>query len=214
MGGGLFSLALGFAVVFGLQWCWRGESWTKTGVKTASTALLALAAPFLGAPWPVTAGLALGAAGDFALSRPGERAFLAGMAAFAAGHLAYAWVFLMSGVGDVVLVPALLVVAVALSTEWWLAPRTGALRWPVRGYVLVIAAMMLAALTLPDHAVMVIAGAALFMLSDLLLAVEMFVRKTPSRALSRAVWACYWGGQALICLGAAALAATPGGAPL
>lgn len=211
MGGGIFSLAFGFAMVFGLQWCWRGESWTKTGIKTAATALLALAAPFLGAPWEVTLGLALGAAGDFALSRPGERAFLAGMAAFAAGHLAYAWVFLMSGVGDVVLVPAIVVVAVALSTERWLAPRTGALRWPVRGYVLVIAAMMLSALTLPGQALMVIAGAALFMLSDLLLALEMFVRKTPSRTLSRAVWACYWGGQALICLGAGGLASMAAG---
>lgn len=59
-------------------------------VKTASVACLALAALAAGAPPAIAAGLALGALGDWFLSRPGDRAFLAGMAAFGAGHLAYA----------------------------------------------------------------------------------------------------------------------------
>ena len=48
-----------------------------------------------GAWWTlVVPGLALGALGDFFLTRRAEAAFLAGMGAFAAGHLAYAgWMF-------------------------------------------------------------------------------------------------------------------------
>ena len=211
MAGVLFPLSFGFAAVFLLRWCTAPASWTKTGVKTAATALLALASIPLGAPWTVTAGLALGAAGDFALSRDGERPFLIGMAAFAAGHLAYAWAFAVAGTGDPILVPALLLVVLAGSTELWLAPRTGALKWPVRGYVVVITGMMIAALTLPAAGLVVMLGAALFVLSDLLLALEMFVLDRPATAprpwyspwLSRAIWLCYWGGQALIALAAA-----------
>ena len=58
-------------------------------IKTVPVALLALAAMLGGAPRAITLGLALGALGDFLLSRPGEATFLAGMGAFAAGHLAY-----------------------------------------------------------------------------------------------------------------------------
>jgi hypothetical protein len=43
-------------------------------------------------------------------------------------------------------------------------------------------------------------GAALFILSDLMLAVEMFVARDPGlrRGLARVLWPAYWAGQALI----------------
>ncbi|WP_102225150.1 lysoplasmalogenase [Acidimangrovimonas sediminis] len=208
----LLSLGVGFAAVYLLQWCTRPVSWPRSGVKTLATLCLAGAAATLGAPLLVTLGLALGAAGDFALSRPGRRAFLAGMALFALGHLAYAAAFLRAGLGDILLLPAVAVAALALSTEIWLRPRTGALKWPVRGYVVAITAMMLAALTLPDRALAVILGAALFLGSDLLLSTVLFPRPGASRApstrlsrlASRMAWVGYWAGQALIALGAAA----------
>lgn len=206
-----FPLAFGFAVIYALRWSTRPLSWPRSGVKTVATGLLALASVPLGAPPGVTLGLALGAAGDLALSRPGDRAFLAGMAAFAAGHLAYAWVFLAAGTGDPLVLPTAAMLLLAVSTEIWLAPYTGALQWPVRGYVVVITLMMLAALTLPGRALLVMAGTALFVLSDLLLALQMFRGQGERAWLSRTVWACYWGGQALITLGAAALVPASGG---
>lgn len=204
MAGMVFSLGVGLAVVYLLRWSTRPLSWQRSIVKTMATALLAAAALPLGAPPLVAVGLALGAVGDLALSRPGQRSLLIGMAAFALGHLAYGWLFLRVGTGDPLVVPSLLVLALAGSSEIWLTPRTGALKWPVRGYVLVIAAMMLAALALPGRALAVMLGAALFVLSDLLLAIELFCLERPSPWLSRSVWLCYWGGQALITLGAAA----------
>lgn len=189
------------ALLYGVHYCGRDPSAAKSLVKTGSMAGLALAALFLGAPALVTAGLALGAVGDFFLSRRGDRAFLAGMAAFAAGHLAYATAFWTPG-SDLPLLPVTLLLLLSGSTELWLAPHTGPLRWPVRGYVAVIAAMALASLTLPlGHIAQI--GAALFVLSDLLLALEMFVLADGRirRALSHLLWAAYWSGQALIFLG-------------
>lgn len=180
-----------------------GHGWTRSAVKTGSTALLALAGLVAGAPGWITAGLALGALGDFALSRPGERAFLAGMVAFALGNLAYV-AHLVPLAQHLPLIPALAMLALALSTERWLSPHTGALRWPVRGYLVIITAMMLAALALPAQARLLQAGAALFVASDLLLAIHTF--RQPAPALARALWPAYWGGQALILMGARALA--------
>lgn len=195
------TLAAILAVGYAVKYCHAGPSREKTLIKTASIALLALSAAVAGAPPLITFGLALGAAGDFFLSLRGEKAFLAGMAAFAAGHLAYAAAFVGAGGGVpglAVLVPLLVLGA---STEVWLAPHTGALRWPVRGYVLVILVMAAAAFSLPLG--MVTPGAALFVLSDFILALDIF-RYGPDRpntGRARALWAAYWSGQALILLG-------------
>ncbi len=200
---GMVLIGAAFAAAYGLQVCAARPSAAKTVVKTLSVAPLALAAPALGAPATIALGLALGALGDFFLSLKGERSFLAGMAAFAFGHLAYALAFLSAGAalpGPGVLVPLLLL---GLSTEIWLAPHTGALRWPVRGYVVVILIMAAAAFGLPFGSVTL--GAALFVLSDLILAVDLF-RFGPDRTniwRARALWAAYWGGQLLILLGMA-----------
>lgn len=169
-------------------------------VKAGSVAVLALAGLAGGAPGLVVLGLALGALGDFALARPGQRAFLAGMAAFAAGHLAYAACFAAAGgVPAAGLLAAGMVLAAGAAAA--LGPRQGALVWPVRAYGAVIGAMAACALALPDPLAQ--AGAALFVVSDALLAVALFRRPGPgaARVLGLAVWACYWGGQALILWG-------------
>lgn len=192
-----------FATVYGVRLCAGQSSAAKTVVKTLAVAPLAGAAPGLGAPMAVALGLGLGAAGDFLLSRPGERSFLAGMAAFAAGHLAYAAAFVGAGAVVPGALPLVLLLALGLSTEVWLAPHAGSLRWPIRGYVLVILVMAAAALGLPFGAATV--GAMLFVLSDLILAVDVF-RFGPERAnlwRARALWLAYWSGQALILLGMA-----------
>ena len=192
-------LAAGFATIYWLRFVEKPPIWAGSIAKTASTALLALAGAIAGAPGLITAGLAFGAAGDFALSRPGHRAFLVGMAAFAAGHLAYvAQMWTPAGM-EQIWPTGLLMLTLAASTEFWLIPRTEGLRWPVRAYVLVIIAMALAALTLSAGDNITRIGADLFILSDLLLAIHIFVK--PSRWLAMALWPAYWLGQYLILSG-------------
>lgn len=211
-------LALWFAAAAMMLAYWLGfaakEEPGRLGgaLKTASTGFLALVL-WTGGPWPIALGLTLGALGDWCLAQRGERAFLAGMAGFAAGHLAYVQGFLSRaaeiGFPDASpqrLILAALVLALVASTEIWLAPRTGALRWPVRLYGLVIGAMGLSLIVLPRNAGdgQLWLGGALFILSDLLLALRLFVVRSGrwQRTLSLTLWPAYWGGQALIAYGA------------
>lgn len=175
------------------------KSAVKTGAVAALVPLLALSAAG-SAPWLVVAGLALGALGDYFLSRPGEGAFLAGMGAFAGGHLAYAAAFWALGQG-VILWPlgAVALSALALGALFLIAPRAGALAWPVRLYILVILAMVLAALTVAAPLALPL-GAVLFMASDFVLALVLFVLPEggAKRLAATLVWALYWPAQALI----------------
>ncbi len=192
--------------LFGWGWVHGAPGAIRSGLKVGSVLALALASVGLGAPAAVTAGLALGALGDFFLSRAGQSAFMAGMAAFAAGHIAYASAFWQPGASVLMAVPVLML---AVSTEFWLAPHTGGLRWPVRAYVLVIAAMIFSVLSLGLAAPLITVGCMLFLTSDILLAIDMFVLKAdprPRLGLQRLVWVSYWGGQLLLMLGSLQLA--------
>lgn len=210
------------ALAYGAVWCHRDDPGpVGAGVKAASTGLLALVLVLAAGAggswfWLMPLGLALGAAGDLFLALRGPRLFLAGMAAFGLGHLAYAAGLVLrsaeigfdgisAGEGAALAVLA----ALCLSTEAWLAPRTGALRGPVRAYVGLIGLMGLAAIMLPAGAgqAELRIGAALFIASDALLALRLFVVRDPAlqRALSRGLWPAYWLGQALIGWGAVLL---------
>lgn len=192
-------LAAACAAIYGLRFVTAAPNWPGSLLKTASTALLALSAWLSGGPALLVAGLGFGAAGDLALSRPGKLAFLAGMGAFAIGHLAYAALMWTPGNHWQIWPLGLVMLALAASTEFWLIPRTGDLRWPVRAYVVIITAMALAALTLRADQTATAVGAGLFVLSDLLLAVHLFV--APRRWLAYALWPVYWLGQTYILLG-------------
>lgn len=211
-------MSLGAALAY-WRWFAAVESKGPLGVmvKTASTGFLALAflavAPGGDWVWLIGLGLALGALGDLCLALKGKRWFLAGVAAFGLGHLAYAGGFLLraqalgfdglSG-GEVVL---LLVLGALLgSTEVWLSPRTGSLRGPVRAYVGLIGLMGLAALLLPagPGQLLLRLGAICFIASDLMLALQLFVARDPAqhRRLALSLWPVYWIAQALIASGA------------
>ncbi|WP_411352487.1 lysoplasmalogenase family protein [Leisingera aquaemixtae] len=177
----------------------------RSVLKTASVVLLALAALLVGAPWLLAVALGLCALGDLFLSRDGEGAFMAGVGAFAAGHLAYAVLFLTQGASDparllqmpgAIIAAALLLLGLAMARV--LAPRAGALKGPVLAYIPIILGMGAAALTLP-FGLGVFAAACAFMLSDMVLAAETFVLPE-DHALRRitpyAVWPLYWGAQA------------------
>ncbi|MFV0411079.1 MAG: lysoplasmalogenase family protein [Paracoccus sp. (in: a-proteobacteria)] len=199
----LFGAGAVFALIYQIQGA--GDDAPSRGAstaKTTATGCLTLAALTCGAPGLIILGLALGMAGDYVLTRPAPSAFLAGMAAFAAGHLAYAaWMFTPEHADR--LIWALPLIALALSAEWWLLPRTGSLHGPVRAYIWVISLMGAAALSLPQAAWPAQIGAALFILSDLLLALRLFVVAAPQvrQLLARLLWPAYWIGQALILAG-------------
>ena len=190
-------------------------SWPRSLLKTTATAGLVLAGAILAGPGLalILIGLTFGAAGDFALSRRGEPAFLAGMAAFALGHLAYAVAMALRaadlggfaiGAGQIAALCGLF--ALLASTELWLSPHTSTLRWPVRAYVLVIGLMAAVTIALPAHGgrAVIWSGVALFVLSDLLLAIEIFIARPPRfrSALRLTLWPAYWLGQAAILFGA------------
>ncbi len=175
----------------------------RSALKTGSTAALALAAALAGASLWLIAGLALGAAGDFALSRRGDGWFRAGLGAFLLGHLAYAALFLTwpipAAPGGAALALALVLLAFCGVMTRLLWPAAGALRVPVLAYVAVIAAMGLTSLALPlPHPGQL--AALLFIASDAVLATELFLVPPgrPARSiLPFVVWPLYWLAQAL-----------------
>ncbi len=129
-------IALGLAAVY-FPFIGRGVSWPRTLFKTLPVLCLAAGAWWASGPDLLVVALVFSALGDLALSREGRAAFLYGLAAFALAHLVYVLLFAgLSGRGVIDAIaarplPALAMLALALSTELWLAPHVGALRWPV-----------------------------------------------------------------------------------
>ncbi len=152
-------------------------------------------------------GLVFGAIGDLALLGTSSRAFLAGLAAFLIGHLAYvvaasylvpvgSWI---GGAGVLTVVPVI-AGGIALALLW---PALGTLRVPVIAYVLAIVTMVIAAIAvwrtdaLPEpQRTRLVLGASLFFLSDLAVARDKFV----ARSWNNKLWGlpAYFAGQLLI----------------
>jgi uncharacterized membrane protein YhhN len=176
----------------------------------ASCAFVLYALPALEGPpfarW-MFAGLALGAVGDVALLGIGRRAFLTGLGAFLAGHVAYLigiaqllaprqW---LAGAGWLGI--AFIVAGGAIAAALW--RRLGSLRVPVAGYIAAITAMTIGALAVyrtgalpaPAHLYLA-AGAALFWCSDIAVARDRFV----GRSLANKLWGlpAYYAGQLAI----------------
>ncbi len=212
---GVLILALACALAYGGWFCQRPPSVAGSAVKTAAVALLGVVAIALDAPILLILALGLSALGDFLLSRLGERAFLAGMAAFFAAHIAYVTLFVAlsdtrSGLTVSLTASVLLLVAAGL-VYLYLWPGLGTFRVPVALYSMAIAALGIAALTLPPvgPARLILWGAMAFILSDTILAVEKFRLATGSvwrRATPHAIWGLYWLAQSAILLGVVSIA--------
>lgn len=200
----LVLIGAALALIYGARLTEAPPSAMKSLIKTGATAALALAAVAGAAPAPIIAGLALGALGDLLLSRPSPRAFLGGMAAFAAGHLAYLAAFWPLTGGGLPPAPALGAgLALFASGRIWLWPHCGALTLPVIGYSAIIALMLAMAMMLGPGYRLVAIGALMFTLSDILLALRLFRATTPRvrRILSVFLWPLYWAGQFVILWG-------------
>ena len=79
----------------------------------------------------------------------------------------------------------------------WLWRSLGPMRAPVALYAAALCAMTAASFTLPHLMWPAMLGACAFALSDGILSAELF-KSVRGRAVSHAVWALYYAGQALI----------------
>lgn len=183
----------------------RPVSAVRTATKTLSVAALAAVAALAGL-WLLCLALALCALGDALLSRESDQTFMAGIGAFALGHLAYVAVFLTHPASDTALItanllPLLGLMGLGAAMAVLLPPRAGDLRGPVLAYIPIILGMGITALALPktDALIWVFPAAISFVASDLILATEKFLLR-PGHPLLRvtpyAVWPLYWGAQA------------------
>lgn len=175
--------------VVGVLLCLIGEfqekiSLTVSGKLVAASAYLA-AAFSLGAPYSrygrlVLAGMFFCWLGDLLLvSKRSRWLFLTGLAVFLLGHLAYSSAFLARGVNEGALgagLVSMLIFGVAVTR--WLRPHldTG-MKGPVYLYIAVISVMMTCALGTfaVQHSLVLLFGAALFVISDLAVARNRFI---------------------------------------
>lgn len=205
---GTLILSLLLAVLYGFAVS-RPVSLRRTVVKTGSVALLALLAVIEGGPALLVAALVLSAIGDACLAHEGERPFLAGLASFLAGHIAYIALFWTTGGGiaEIVSQPSRIVIAVALVaavglilSRLWPAIEPN-MRPPVALYCAAILAMGISSLA--GLGPTVVAGALLFMASDALLAAGRFLvapRDARQDWIRPLVWALYYAAQLLLTL--------------
>lgn len=199
----LLGLASILALIYGVWFSLAGASWPKSCVKTGSIFVLALVAWLAGGPVALVLGLVLGAVGDFWLSRDGEMAFLFGLLSFALGHIAYVILLLQFDAAAEVTVWTVAMLAFAAGMALYLWPHAGALRGPVLGYVVVIGVMGVLAIGLPEALRWGTIAALVFVVSDAILSIEVFVVPEGAKIrqiTSRAVWATYFAAQCLFLL--------------
>lgn len=201
----LFSACLAAVYLFQIR---RAPSAFRSACKTAAIGALAIAA------WPAhpLLALALGlcALGDLALSRSGDRAFLAGVAAFALGHLVYITIFLGHPASSsanifqafpLLFTGALLVIAAGAARVLWRPAKD--LRVAVLAYIAIIVVMAISAVSLPmtSEFLPIHMGVGLFVTSDLVLATETFLFAQTDRkrqVTGPVIWITYWAAQACL----------------
>jgi uncharacterized membrane protein YhhN len=160
---------------------WVAKPLASTGFVALALARGALATSY--GRW-LLAGLALGWLGDALLIPKGaRRAFAAGLASFLLGHLAFAVAFAVRGLDLAWLAGgAVAVAAFARPVLRWLEPGVPAsLRLPVRAYLGVISLMVATAAGAfgATRDAVLLAGAIGFLASDVAVARERFVARSP-----------------------------------
>lgn len=153
--------------------------------------------------WALVAGLAFSTAGDIFLMLPRDR-FVAGLASFLLAHLSYIYAFAIGvpfPAAPLLWLPYFAAGGIVVAAVW--AGVAPALRGAVIAYVVVIAAMAGQAMgrwqALGGAPALAAAlGAALFVVSDAILALNRF--RAPLRAERVLVLGSYWMAQLLIAL--------------
>jgi uncharacterized membrane protein YhhN len=154
----------------------------------------------------ILVGLLLSLGGDLALMFPDNRkAFTVGLGLFLMAHIAYTVVFLMVGRfsgADVLSAVLLLIAGVGFYTL--IKPNLGTMRIPVIVYIVVISVMVNRAVSVlagdafsRTQGLMVVMGAVLFYVSDIMLATSRFWKLWRYNRISLAF---YYSGQILFAL--------------
>lgn len=150
----------------------------------------------------VLLGIGFSLQGDVWLMLPDDR-FVQGLGSFLVAHLLYSVAFASRLDGAPPLVAIVLVAGVAAGMVQVLWPHLGHYRWPVMAYIGVIAVMGGLAISVglqaaTQAAVLGAVGAALFMLSDAVLAYNRFVLPLPPAQLI--ILGTYYAAQTCIAL--------------
>ena len=130
----------------------------------------------------ILAGLFFSWWGDLFLVSNNERIFLMGVGAFFLAHVTYGAAFIAIGVDPLWTVIAAAVLAVpAVVMLRWLHPHLGDMRIPVYAYIAVISVMaaLAAGATVKGTSWLVPVGVVLFYVSDIFVARDRFVKRTP-----------------------------------
>jgi len=154
----------------------------------------------------VTIGLLLSLGGDIALMLPeNRRAFGIGLGLFLLAHVAYTVVFTLLGVFSAWdLFSGVILLVLGVGFYRLVRPNLGTLQGPVIVYIVVISVMVNragATVASPafgaNQALMILTGALLFFISDIMLAANRFWKPWKYNRISLAF---YYGGQLLIAL--------------
>lgn len=188
----------------------RGHQKAQWTIKPALALGFILIALMVGVPSALYAqlifiGLMACAVGDVCLlSRHSQKLFLAGMTAFAVGHLAYLTAFMKVSTAEPSLgqiIASFVTIAFGVGVFSWMRPHVPSkMQAPVKLYFFIIIIMVVNALQLPTEGPLLLAmiGAVMFSVSDVFVGRDRFVSTHPKNAL--AITPLYFGAQALIAL--------------
>ncbi len=170
-------------------------------------ALLSFLAPVHNTTYSVGVliGLLLSLAGDVLLMFTSEKFFLMGLVSFLSAHVVYTVVFtLLNGFYSADVLSALVLLALMVILYQPVKPQLGKMKWPVIAYALVISVMVNRAFSTlwgtafnTSQAWMVVGGAILFFISDIMLAANRFWKPWKYNRFSLAF---YYAGQFLLAL--------------
>lgn len=185
------------------------ERWAKPSTMVALTAVAATSgeAP-IAVRLALVGGAVFGLIGDIALLGDGESAFIAGLGAFAVGHLLYGAGATMLGVNIAWAAGGAVVVATLLAYRFATETLPGARRagGPVLAGAVVFYALVIAFMVITVAATTIaiaFTGAVLFVVSDWVLGYRRFVGRLPARLPDSRlmVMVPYHLGQALLIIG-------------
>ncbi len=199
------------AAAYGLMFLGRPPSLLSAAVKTAFMAAFAAAFALAGAEPLLILALAAAAAGDWFLAFDKKQLVPLGILSFLIAQLAYLFVFLalaMLALDATPLWPRYAAMALICATTLgflvWMAPKLGWMALGVVPYSIAITAMACMAFWLPWAGWPAMLGAVSFLVSDFVLAVELFrlPADAPVRRITApVVWWSYAAAQMLIVAG-------------
>lgn len=213
----LVALGLAAAAAYGLYFLRRPATLVRAGVKTLAIGAPAAGFIVAGAPFPLVLALVASALGDFFLAFDKKWLLPLGILSFLIAQLVYFVIFtalwFFSG-DNSPLLPRYVAMGVLVVTSIgflvWMAPKLGWMAFGVVPYAIAITGMGAMAMWMPWDGWPAILGAVLFVVSDFVLATELFrlPEDAPVRAITApVVWWAYVAAQALIVTGILLVAA-------